>query len=78
MSLVFSFICYKKIFNYDKFCTASDFITELIMFDGNRRAQIINFVLEEVDEVSDVNLPDLIDCNGEIEIKDLGRKQVRK
>ena len=41
---------YKNIFSYDKFCTVSDFITELVMFEGNKRAQIINFVLEEVDD----------------------------
>lgn len=35
-------------------------------------------VLEEVDEVSDVNLPDLIDCNGEIEIKNVDFSYVPK
>lgn len=41
---------YKKIFNYDKFCTVSDFITEIVMLNDSKRAQIINFVLEEVDD----------------------------
>ena len=41
---------YKSIFSYDKFCTVSDFITDIVMFNQNKRAQIINFVLEEVDD----------------------------
>ena len=41
---------YKKIFSYEKFCTASEFITETIMVGQNKRAQIVNFVLEEVDD----------------------------
>lgn len=41
---------YKKMFNYDKFCTVSDFITEIVMVNQQKRAQIINFVLEEVDD----------------------------
>ncbi len=41
---------YKKIFDYDKFCTVSDFITELILVNQTKRAQIINFVLEGIDD----------------------------
>ena len=41
---------YKKIFDCDKFCTVNEFITNLIMVGSNKRAQIINFVLEEIDD----------------------------
>lgn len=41
---------YKNIFSYDKFCNVSDFITDIIMIGNNKRAQIINFVLEEIDD----------------------------
>lgn len=41
---------YKNIFNYDKFCNVSDFITDIIMIGNSKRAQIINFVLEEIDD----------------------------
>jgi len=41
---------YKKIFDYQKFCTTSEFITEIIMIGQSKRAQIINFVLEEIDD----------------------------
>ena len=41
---------YKKIFDCDKFCTVNEFITNLIMVGSNKRAQIINFVLEDVDD----------------------------
>ena len=40
----------KKIFSYDKFCTVSNFITEIVMSNQNKRAQIINFVLEDIDD----------------------------
>ncbi|MEE3343496.1 MAG: DUF87 domain-containing protein [Bacilli bacterium] len=41
---------YKKIFEYDRFVTSSEFIMDLIMIGQNKRAQIINFVLEEIDD----------------------------
>lgn len=41
---------YKSIFNYGKFCNASEFITDIIMAGQSKRAQIINFVLEEIDD----------------------------
>ena len=41
---------YKKIFDYGKFCNDSDFITDLVMIGQSKRAQIINFVLEEIDD----------------------------
>ena len=41
---------YKKIFNYGKFCNISEFITDLIMVGQTKRAQIINFVLEDIDD----------------------------
>ena len=41
---------YKNIFDYGKFCSVSDFITDIIMVGQNKRAQIINFVLEEIDD----------------------------
>ena len=40
----------KKYFECDKFITASEFISSLILVDNNKRAQIINFVLEDVDD----------------------------
>lgn len=41
---------YKNLFSCDKFCTSSDFITDIIMVGSNKRAQIINFVLEDIDD----------------------------
>ena len=41
---------YKKLFDYGKFCTVSDFITDIVMAGQNKRAQIINFVLEDIDD----------------------------
>lgn len=41
---------YKNIFDYGRFCNVSEFITDIVMVGGNKRAQIINFVLEEVDD----------------------------
>ena len=41
---------YKRIFDYGKFCNESEFITDLIMIGQTKRAQIVNFVLEEVDD----------------------------
>ena len=41
---------YKKIFDYGKFCNVSEFITDIIMIGQSKRAQIINFVLEEIDD----------------------------
>lgn len=41
---------YKKLFDYGKFCTVSDFITDIVMEGQNKRAQIINFVLEDIDD----------------------------
>lgn len=41
---------YKNIFSYDRFCNVSDFINDIIMIGNSKRAQIINFVLEEIDD----------------------------
>lgn len=41
---------YKKIFDYGNFCTVSNFITDIVMIGQNKRAQIINFVLEDIDD----------------------------
>lgn len=41
---------YKSIFECSNFCSVSEFITGIIMIDNTRRAQIVNFVLEEVDD----------------------------
>ena len=41
---------YKNIFDYGKFCNVSEFITDIIMIGQSKRAQIINFVLEEIDD----------------------------
>ena len=40
---------YKNIFSYDNFCNISDFIKNIIT-DGDKRVQIINFVLEDIDD----------------------------
>ena len=40
----------KKFFNYDKFININEFITDLVMFEQSKRAQIINFVLEDIDD----------------------------
>ena len=39
----------REYFECDKFVTANDFISNLILVDNNKRAQIINFVLENID-----------------------------
>ena len=41
---------YKTIFDYGQFCNVSEFITNIIMIGQSKRAQIINFVLEEIDD----------------------------
>lgn len=41
---------YKTIFDYPNFCSISEFITNIIMIDQSKRAQIINFVLEDIDD----------------------------
>ena len=41
---------YKKIFEYPKFVSISEFITDIIMVGQTKRAQIINFVLEDIDD----------------------------
>ena len=41
---------YKQLFSAEKFCTISEFITSLVMVDQTKRAQIINFVLEDIDD----------------------------
>ncbi len=41
---------YKKIFEYPKFVNISEFITDIIMVGQTKRAQIINFVLEDIDD----------------------------
>ena len=39
-----------RFFNYDKFVTMNEFITDLIMVGNDKRAQIINFVLDDIDD----------------------------
>ena len=41
---------YKKMFEYDKFVSISEFLMDIIMVGQNKRAQIINFVLEDIDD----------------------------
>jgi len=41
---------YSKFFAYDKFISITEFITDLIINKDNKRCQIINFVLEDVDD----------------------------
>ena len=41
---------YKKIFDYGRFCSISEFITDIVMVGQSKRAQIINFVLEDIDD----------------------------
>lgn len=41
---------YKKIFEYDRFVNATEFLMDIIMIGQNKRAQIINFVLENIDD----------------------------
>ena len=41
---------YSKFFNYPDFCNISQFISDIVLIGGNKRAQIINFVLEDVDD----------------------------
>ena len=40
----------RKFFEYDKFVTVNEFISSLILVGNNKRAQIINFVLEDIDD----------------------------
>ena len=40
----------RKYFEYDKYITDSEFISDLILVGNNKRAQIINFVLEDIDD----------------------------
>ncbi len=40
----------RRYFEVEKFCTINEFISDLILVDGNKRAQIINFVLEGIDD----------------------------
>lgn len=41
---------YAKYFELDKFITLNEFITDLVVNSNNKRCQIINFVLEDVDD----------------------------
>ena len=41
---------YKQIFACDTFCNVSEFITNIVMVGQTKRAQIINFVLEDIDD----------------------------
>lgn len=41
---------YKKFFAYDKFITLNQYLNELIITKDNKRCQIINFVLEDIDD----------------------------
>lgn len=40
----------RKYFEVDNFISINEFISNLILVDGNKRAQIINFVLEDIDD----------------------------
>lgn len=40
----------RKYFDCDKFVTINEFISDLILVSNNKRAQIINFVLENIDD----------------------------
>ena len=40
----------RSYFEVERFCTINEFISDLILVDGNKRAQIINFVLEGIDD----------------------------
>ncbi len=40
----------RKYFEYDRFITVNEFVSNLILVDNNKRAQIINFVLENIDD----------------------------
>ena len=40
----------RSYFEVENFCTINEFISDLILVDGNKRAQIINFVLEGIDD----------------------------
>lgn len=41
---------YKELFACDTFCNVSEFISNIILVNQNKRAQIINFVLEDIDD----------------------------
>ena len=41
---------YSRFFNYPQFCNTAQFISDIILVNGNKRAQIINFVLADVDD----------------------------
>lgn len=41
---------YSSIFDYGKFCNVSEFISDIVMVGQSKRAQIINFVLEDIDD----------------------------
>ena len=40
----------KEFFKYDNFVTLNQFISDLILIDNNRKAQIVNFVFEDIDD----------------------------
>lgn len=39
-----------KFFSYPSYCNTAQFISNIILIDNNKRAQIINFVLEDIDD----------------------------
>ena len=39
-----------KFFKYDKYVTLNEFVSNIILFNNTKRAQIINFVLEDIDD----------------------------
>ena len=39
-----------KFFNYPSYCNTAQFISNIILINNNKRAQIINFVLEDIDD----------------------------
>ena len=41
---------YHRFFDYPNYCTINEFISSIILVNSNKRAQIINFILEDVDD----------------------------
>lgn len=39
-----------KFFNYPSFCNTAQFISDIVLISNNKKAQIINFVLEDIDD----------------------------
>ena len=41
---------YHRFFDYPNYCSVNEFISSIILVNSNKRAQIINFILEDVDD----------------------------